>query len=317
MTLLGPALLALVIDVQPRAPRIRVLMSGSDPPPLVIPSWPPPDADDSATWTDRRSAGPLGRRADALFEALFRRSLEHELEQDYRSYVPGTTQLEGDAPGYTGVVRLVRTLVSSRGAGAMTSSWRVLRGLFPNWPPRYGDEAATPPPAARPGLLFWFERLFARPFPAFSAKLNAWVTWWAGQWLMGPCAVEDLSAEDAAKAVVGDGAGQQLLVKRCRFLEEAACASVCVNACKVPTQAFFNVSALLPRRPARPPRPPPPPALTRARGAHRRTWVCLYASCRTTRLSSAASSSGSRPTMTRRRRRGAWRASRRVQARGS
>ena len=31
-----------------------------------------------------------------------------------------------------------------------------------------------------------------------------------------------------------------MLVHRCRFLEEAACASVCVNVCKMPTQAFFN-----------------------------------------------------------------------------
>eukprot|EP00966_Prymnesium_polylepis_P291547 6733738-Prymnesium_polylepis.1 len=38
----------------------------------------------------------------------------------------------------------------------------------------------------------------------------------------------------------GDGRGQQLLVHRCRFLEQAACASVCVNVCKMPTQAFFN-----------------------------------------------------------------------------
>ena len=28
-----------------------------------------------------------------------------------------------------------------------------------------------------------------------------------------------------------------MLVHRCRFLEESGCASVCVNACKMPTQA--------------------------------------------------------------------------------
>jgi hypothetical protein len=26
---------------------------------------------------------------------------------------------------------------------------------------------------------------------------------------------------------------------RCRFLEETGCASICVNACKIPTQEFF------------------------------------------------------------------------------
>ena len=31
-----------------------------------------------------------------------------------------------------------------------------------------------------------------------------------------------------------------LLVKRCRYLEEAGCAAICVNTCKMPTQSFFN-----------------------------------------------------------------------------
>ena len=35
---------------------------------------------------------------------------------------------------------------------------------------------------------------------------------------------------------------------RCRFLEEAGCASVCVNACKMPTQAFFNEEMGVPMR---------------------------------------------------------------------
>jgi len=30
-----------------------------------------------------------------------------------------------------------------------------------------------------------------------------------------------------------------VLVERCRYLEEAGCASICINSCKVPTQEFF------------------------------------------------------------------------------
>jgi hypothetical protein len=33
---------------------------------------------------------------------------------------------------------------------------------------------------------------------------------------------------------VGEGMG--VLVERCRYLEAAGCASVCINSCKVPTQ---------------------------------------------------------------------------------
>ena len=207
----------------------------------MMAAWPPPDAAPEYEWDAATSSGPLGRGADALFEDLFRRALETEASQDFRSYDDGRSRLRGDVGGYSGVVGVVRELVAARGALAALASQRVLRRLFPDWPPRFGAEAATAPPAARPGLLWWFEILFARPLPAFSAKLNARVTALAGQWLMGPCEVEDLSRDDAAAAVVpGDGARQQVLVRRCRFLEEAKCASVCVNACKVPTQAFFN-----------------------------------------------------------------------------
>ena len=52
---------------------------------------------------------------------------------------------------------------------------------------------------------------------------------------MGPLELRDLE-----NAAVGDGVDQLVVVKRCRFLEESACASVCVNACKMPTQALFN-----------------------------------------------------------------------------
>lgn len=42
------------------------------------------------------------------------------------------------------------------------------------------------------------------------------------------------------------GRNQGLLVKRCRFLEESGCASVCVNSCKIPTQNFFMEDMGLP-----------------------------------------------------------------------
>jgi len=99
----------------------------------------------------------------------------------------------------------------------------VLRSLFPSWLP--GQYAV----------------LFAKPFPAFSAKMNAWATWWAGTWLMGECEITDCEIDGG-----GIGQSQGLLVKRCRFLEEAGCASVCVNSCKVPTQKFFNEDMMLP-----------------------------------------------------------------------
>lgn len=234
--------------------------------PAADTSWPPAGADPTATWVDGVDCGPLGGRADELFQTLFRRSLAAERGSD----VP--------EPGYAGVIALVQLLVAQASSAAeiTAASRRVLCALFPDLPPK-------PPPSfqrrtipkGRPGLLYWFEVLFAKPFPAFSAKLNAWVTWWAGQWLMGPCVLQDIDVTTLAKPgavggavgsgsvggsvgggsvggsghlAVGDGDGQQLLVRRCRFLEEAGCASVCVNACKMPTQAFFNRDMGVPMR---------------------------------------------------------------------
>lgn len=51
---------------------------------------------------------------------------------------------------------------------------------------------------------------------------------------MGECEVNNCEI-DGGK--IGENHG--LLVKRCRFLEECGCASVCVNTCKIPTQNFF------------------------------------------------------------------------------
>ena len=214
-------------------------VSSALPPPVrpvrVVPTWPPSRASSTHIWVEGTSAGPAGRAADRLFENRFRQELVAELGRD----VP--------IEGFAGVMRLCLDLVRERGPGVSAASRRVLTSLFPNLPPLPPDV-----PSERKGLLYWFEVLFARPFPAFSSKLNAWVTWWAAQWLMGPCTIEDLddrvdelhamraSGQYAAAARVGDGRGQQLLVHRCRFLEEAACASVCVNVCKMPTQAFFN-----------------------------------------------------------------------------
>ena len=218
-TLCCAAAAAAVLEVarparpRPRAPR---------PPP---PTWPPAAADPRAVWYES-DAGPLGRLVDLACESAFRRSLAREAGGD------DTT------PGFEGVVRLARALVSLEPRSAAATRLRargVLRGLFPDWPPAPGAE--------QPGLLWWFGVLFARPFPRFSAKLNARVTYLLGGWLMGPLELRDLE-----NSGVGDGAAQLVFVRRCRFLEQAGCASVCVNACKMPTQDLFNMDMGVPMR---------------------------------------------------------------------
>ena len=189
------------------------------------PTWPPVDADPSAKWY-ASDAGPLGRLVDLACESAFRSSLAREAGGD------------DNTPGFEGIINLAQKLVAVEPRSAAATRIRargVLRGLFPDWPPSPGEQ---------PGLLWWFTRLFARPFPEFSAKLNAKVTWAAGGWLMGPLELRDL--EETPE--VGDGINQLVYVKRCRFLEQSGCASVCVNACKFPTQDLFNGDMGVPMR---------------------------------------------------------------------
>jgi len=123
--------------------------------------------------------------------------------------------------GYDGVMRLALMLnqrYEPLETRARTRS--ILRSLFPVF------------------IIKLFPLMFARPFPAFSAKLNAYITSVTCSWLMGPMKLFDLKAEEMEDDW-GDGKSQGILVERCRFLEESGCASVCINTCKVPTQEFF------------------------------------------------------------------------------
>lgn len=66
------------------------------------------------------------------------------------------------------------------------------------------------------------------------SRMNAYITKMTTFWLMGESELVDVEVDGGEI-----GKGQGLLVKRCRYLEEAGCASVCVNTCQIPTQSFF------------------------------------------------------------------------------
>lgn len=160
--------------------------------------------------------GPLGRTADRLFLIVFRQQLEtitglssSYAYDDYQGLIDITRQLNQQFP---------QSVVQQR-------AQQVLISLFPSWMP--GSYA----------------QLFSKPFPNFSARMNAWATRVAGTWLMGECEINDVvvnhKIDDTNEEVNEIGRNQGLLVKRCRFLEESGCASVCVNSCKIPTQNFF------------------------------------------------------------------------------
>jgi hypothetical protein len=141
---------------------------------------------------------------NAFIMSLFRRKMVAALGRD----VPEA--------GYNGIISLTRQLNNKPPLETQNKTIAILRSLFPPF---------------LPGLFTLF---FSRPFPEFSWRLNALATALACQWLMGPCKVNDAEVDGS-----GMGKANGVKVERCRYLEEAGCASICINSCKVPTQAFF------------------------------------------------------------------------------
>lgn len=158
--------------------------------------------------------GPLGKTLDKVFLTVFRSKLAEKVGVD--SSLP-----KDDYQGLMELTSAMNARYSDR-TQVQKISQDVLRALFPSWLPGQ------------------YSILFSRPFPEFSARMNAWATGVGGTWLMGECEINDIEIDGK---IYKD---QGLLVKRCRFLEESGCASVCVNACKIPTQNFFAEDMGLP-----------------------------------------------------------------------
>lgn len=159
--------------------------------------------------------GPLGPFMDTLFMKLFRSSLAEHVGVD-------SDKPQNDYMGLMELTAAMNARYSDR-SQVHRIAQDVLISLFPSW---------------MPGS---YSVLFSKPFPEFSSRMNAWATMVAGTWLMGECEINDVEV-DGGKI----GERQGLLVKRCRFLEESGCASVCVNSCKIPTQNFFIQNMGLP-----------------------------------------------------------------------
>lgn len=159
--------------------------------------------------------GPLGRIMDRIFLIVFRRALAHHAQFD-------SPRSQDDFMGIIDIALHMNKQYKDRNQ-VQQRALQVLQSLFPKWmPPAYA-------------------KLFSKPFPAFSSKMNAWATKVAGTWLMGECEINNVIVDGG-----NVGINQGLLVKRCRFMEESGCASVCVNSCKLPTQTFFMQEMGLP-----------------------------------------------------------------------
>jgi hypothetical protein len=196
--------------------------------------------------------GPFGPLVDQFCMTIFRNKLRDQVMMSYfdmdttsvtnnndaisTNTVPADPMYYG-AANFTQIVKLAAAMNSlyTNPKRIQHRAQNVLSSLFPSWLPKQ------------------YKKLFSKPFPIFSARMNARVTAVLGVWLMGECTVNDIvisvpeqlnhtlsvdgTSYFSTTTVIGKNQG--VLVTRCRFLEESQCASVCVNSCKIPTQNFF------------------------------------------------------------------------------
>jgi hypothetical protein len=69
-------------------------------------------------------------------------------------------------------------------------------------------------------------------------ELNAWFATRFFQWLVGPCEVKNVEVQDQQGLPRQQNSGVH--ISKCRYLESSGCVGLCVNLCKLPTQAFFT-----------------------------------------------------------------------------
>lgn len=125
---------------------------------------------------------------------------------------------ESEKGGYEGMIELANGLMLGR-TNHQTSeaAVRILRSIFPP-------------------LLLELYRMLITPIGGgrLAAIMVARVTALTCQWLMGPCSVNSINLPDGSSSQTG------VYVERCKYLEESKCVGICINTCKLPTQAFFN-----------------------------------------------------------------------------
>jgi hypothetical protein len=144
---------------------------------------------------------------DRLFISLFVRKLAEAVGQD------------SDQRGYDRFVDLSQKIVQGRNAQEQQDLIaKVLQSLLPQ------------------GFL----RLIRTYFPPsqWVCELNARSATWFSAWLVGPSEVMEMEVRDEEGRSRRQRSGVH--IKKCRFLESSGCVGMCINLCKLPTQAFFT-----------------------------------------------------------------------------
>lgn len=112
---------------------------------------------------------------------------------------------------YAGMVDVSRALMRARPTAAAQQE-AVISGL--------------------PRVPGWFRKAF--PASRWGARVNASITPTFFKWLVGPASIVEVDVDDGPPNLSG------VRIEKCRYLEQAGCAAMCVNLCQQPVQTFFT-----------------------------------------------------------------------------
>jgi len=154
-----------------------------------------------------------------------------------RALLADTAGHDSPTPGYAGMMELVREVNDMEGTADQLQ--KRARGVFENILPSLWIGWVPP---------LW--KKFVQPnMPAWLTSFSFFIVFYfLFPWLMGPMEGEDfieVEVPETLRAVfffmpATVRVPQSVKAERCRFLEQAQCASVCVNSCKVPSQEWLR-----------------------------------------------------------------------------
>lgn len=184
-----------------------------------------------------QSSLPILPDGSVDYSSIDRNPVSQLLMGTVRSLVAQTVGRDSETPGFAGMIELVREVNDMEGTAEELQ--QRARGVFEGILPALG--LAWIPQA-------WRDHLQGR-VPAWSTNYAFFlVFYYLFPWLMGPMEGEDYVDIEVPRSwrrlffflPASLQLPQTAKAERCRFLEQAQCASVCVNSCKVPSQQWLT-----------------------------------------------------------------------------
>lgn len=185
----------------------------------------------------QQSSLPFCPDGSVDYSSIDRSPVSQVLMGTVRSLLAKSTGYDSATPGYDGMIELVRQVNDMEGTAEQLQrrARNVFEGILPSlwigWVPPLWKRYVQP---NLPSWLtnFSFFIVFYSLFP----------------WLMGPMEGEDFEELEVPQVwrsiafflPASIRLPQTVKAERCRFLEQAQCASVCVNSCKVPSQEWLR-----------------------------------------------------------------------------